>query len=234
VRTIPPLALRARTIAEPEPDLTYLVVIHRAIRGDLGRLTANLDTIAARGAAPAQARAICRYTKALLAEIRAHHDGEDDILWPVAAAAAGQAVDTWPLTDDHLAIAAVVAVTGQAMASFRAAASGPAAGELSVSAGQLRDMLDEHMADEEGQVFPVLRRYVRAETYRWCEQQMRRKATLPGLRFTAPWLARYSRPDELSRLLAGRGWPARLLVAVSRPGYVRLERRAFTDGGGRP
>ena len=52
-------------------------------------------------------------------------------------------------------------------------------------------------------------------------------AKRPGLRFTAPWLARYARPDELSRLLASGGLPARLLLIAARPGYARLERRAF-------
>ena len=93
-------------------------------------------------------------------------------------------------------------------------------------------MLDEHIADEEEQILPVMRRYLPAEAYRWCEKQIQRKASLRGLRFTAPWLARYARPDELSRLLAGGGRPARLLLIAARPGYARLERRAF--GASRP
>lgn len=48
-----------------------------------------------------------------------------------------------------------------------------------------------------------------------------------GWWFTAPWLARHARPDELSRLLAGRGWPARILLTATRPGYARLDHRAF-------
>jgi len=235
VRTIPPIALRARTTAEPEPDLTHLVLIHQAIRGDLWRLTASLDSIAGRGVAPTQARAICRYTKALLAEIRTHHDCEDDILWPVAAAAAWQAIDTGPLTDDHETIAAVLARVGLALTAFRAEAGRPATlGELRASAAQLRDMVDEHMADEEQQIFPVMRRYLRAETYQWCERQILCKATLAGPGFTTPWLARYSQPDELRRLLAGGGWPVRLLLAATRPGYALLERRAFGHGRARP
>ena len=65
-------------------------------------------------------RAIGRYTAALLAEIRAHQESEDDVLWPVIAATAGQAVDLAPLTDDHRAIEAAVRRVSQALASFRA------------------------------------------------------------------------------------------------------------------
>ena len=89
--TAPPFALRARTAEEPEPDLTSIVVIHRAIRQDLARLAACLGQVAAHGAPRSRSHAIWRYTAALLAEIRTHHQNEDEILCPVLAATAGQA-----------------------------------------------------------------------------------------------------------------------------------------------
>jgi hypothetical protein len=102
--TAPSFALRARTTEEPEPDLTSIVVIHRAIRQDLRRLAACLGQIAASGAPGSRSHAIWRYTAALLAQIRTHHQNEDEILWPVIAATAGQAIDLAPLTDDHQAL----------------------------------------------------------------------------------------------------------------------------------
>jgi iron-sulfur cluster repair protein YtfE (RIC family) len=202
-----------------------MMVVHRAVRQDLRRLAACLAQIAGPGAPPSQARAIGRYTAALLAEIRAHHQNEDEVLWPVIAATAGQAVDLAPLTDDHRAIEAAVGRARQALASFRAEPGAPA--ELHASVNNLRGMLDDHIADEEEQILPAMRRYLPAEAYRWCEKQIQRKASLTGIQFTAPWLARYAQPDELSRLLATGGRPARILLAATRPGYARLERRAF-------
>ena len=220
-----PFPLRVKTAAEPEPDLTSIVVVHRAIRQDLRRLAACLAQVAARGAPPSQARAIGRYTATLLVEIRAHHENEDQVLWPVIAATAGQAVDLAPLTDDHRAIEAAVGRASQALASFRAQPHTHA--ELPASVADLRDMLDEHIADEEEQILPAMRRYLPAEAYRWCEKQIQRKASLTGIQFTAPWLARYAQPDELTRLLTTGGRPARILLAATRPGYARLEGRAF-------
>jgi putative ABC transport system ATP-binding protein len=202
-----------------------MVVAHRAIRQDLRRLAACVAAIPGHGAPPSQARAIGRYTAALLAEILAHHENEDEVLWPVIAATAGQAVDLAPLTDDHRAIEAAVGRAGQALVSFRAEPGTPA--ELHASLTELRDMLDEHITDEEEQIIPAMRRYLPAEAYRWCEKQIQRKAPLTGIWFTAPWLARYAQPDQLSRRLATGGWPARILLAATRPGYARLERRAF-------
>ncbi|MGH3277170.1 MAG: hemerythrin domain-containing protein [Streptosporangiaceae bacterium] len=232
MRTTRPVALRARPPGSPEPDLTFMAVVHRAMRQDLGRLAACLGQVTDRGARPAQARAICRYTEALLAAVRAHHQNEDDLIWPVIAATAGPAVDLTPLADDHQAIEAAAGRASDALASFRADPG--LCAELHTSVSELRDMVDEHIADKERQIVPAMLRYLSAEACRWCEKQIQRKASLPGQRFTAPWLARYAQPGELSRLLASRGWPARIQLAAARPGYARLERRAFGTGAARP
>jgi Hemerythrin HHE cation binding domain len=209
-----------------------MAVVHRAMRRDLGRLAACLGQVADHGAEPAQACAICRYTEALLAAVRAHHENEDDLIWPVIAATAGQAVDLTPLADDHQAIEAAVGRASDALACFR---TDPGlCAELHTSVSELRDMVDEHIADKERQIVPAMLRYLSAEACRWCEKQIQRKASWPGQWFSTPWLARYAQPDELSRLLASRGWPARIQLAAARPGYARLERRAFGIGAARP
>jgi Hemerythrin HHE cation binding domain len=209
-----------------------VAVVHRAMRQDLGRLAACLGRVADHGANPVQACAICRYTEALLAAVRAHHENEDDLIWPVIAATAGQAVDLTPLADDHQAIEAAVDRAGDALACFRADPG--LCGELQRSVSELRDLVDEHIADKERQIVPAMLRYLSAEACRWCEKQIQRKTSLPGQRFSAPWLARYAQPDELSRLLASRGWPARIQLAAARRGYARLERRAFGIAAARP
>jgi hypothetical protein len=196
------------------------------MRQDLRRLAGCLAQIVARGVPPARSRAVCRYTAALLAEIRAHHQGEDDIVWPVIAATAGPAVDLAPLTDDHQAIEAASGRASRALAALTGEPS-PFATELYASVCELCAMLDEHIADEEEQVFPVMRRYVPAEAYQWCEKHVCGTASLRGLRFTVPWLTRHASPDELSRLLATGGRRVRIMLAAGRPGYARLERQAF-------
>jgi hemerythrin-like domain-containing protein len=218
--------LTPRSADDPEPDLTSLVVIHRAIRQDLARLATLLEAIAERDLAPGQARAVGRYIEELLAAVRAHLAHEDEIIWPVIAATARQAVDLTPLSDDHQAIAAACDRARHALASFVA---GPAthSATLRASVSHLRDLLDEHIAEEEAQLFPAMRRYLAAPAYRWCEKQIMRQAAPPGLRFTMPWLARHAGDDELRPLLAAGGWRARMALAVTRPGYDRLERRAF-------
>jgi hemerythrin-like domain-containing protein len=217
--------LRPRTSRDPEPDLTSLVVTHRAIRQDLGRLAGGLAAIGRGYVEPAQARAVCRYAAALLAAIRAHHDSENAIIWPLIAATARQAVDLAPLADDRLVIEESWGRAQRALACF-AAEPGVGTAALQASISELRELAGEHIADEEAQLLPAMRRYLPAEAYRWGERQIMRKATAPGPRFTVPWLARHARDGELRPLLAAGGWRARVVLALSRH-YARLERRAF-------
>jgi len=219
-----PGQVRTRNPAEREPDLTSIVVIHRAMRSDLGRLTDVLG--AARARDVAAARAIGRYAAALFTEIRHHHHSEDAIVWPIIAAAAGACVDLTPLSDDHEALDGMLDRAARALADLGDAPPVHIS-DLHACALDLRDLLDEHIAEEEEQILPVMRRYVPAGAYAWCEKQIQHEATPARLVFAVPWLARFAEPGELRRLLAAGGWPARFVLAAARPRYRRLERRAF-------
>jgi hypothetical protein len=229
METAPRLTLTARKPGEPEPDLTSIVVIHRAILGDLGRLAARCEEITARELPPVKSRATCRYAAALLDEVRAHCENEESILWPLIAATAGQAVDLTLLTDDHPAIAVAARGARHALAVTAAEGEPGMLADAGAFARQLRCLLDEHFADEQDQIFPTARRYLPAVAYRWYEKQVKRAAGRPGLWFTAPWLARHARPDELSRLAVARGWRAWPLPGAGLA-YAWLDRQAFDSG----
>lgn len=222
------LTLTARSPGDPVPDVGSLVLIHRAIRLDLARFAALLDSIGDRVPRSGQLRALHRYTLALLGAILIHLDNEDSFIWPVIAATARQAVDLTPLADDHQAIRAATSRVGHALACFTARPHVHVVA-LRTAIADLRDLLDEHIGDEEAQLLPAMRRYLPDDAYRWCEKQILRKTALADLMFTLPWLARHARPGEPGHL-AGGGWLARIIQAVGRPGYNRLERRAFGTG----
>jgi hypothetical protein len=225
VRTTQLPVLTPRASGEPEPDLTSLVLTHRAIGQDLDRLAASVGELASAGSAAGREPAVRQYAAALLTQIRGHHRSEDEIAWPVVAAAAGQAVDLAPLTDDHQAIEAAVGRVSQALGL--SGESRLVLGAAQEALGELRGMLDEHFADEERQVIPVMRRYLRVAAYRWCERRATRSVPVAALRFRMPWLARYSGAGEMTRVLAGAGARARVALVAGSPAYARLERRAF-------
>ena len=205
-----------------------MVLIHRTIREDLARLAVLLDTMCERGLKPGHARDFCRYTGAVLAAVCAHDENEGGIVWPLVAATARQAVDLTPLIDDHEAIAAASERARHALARFAAEQDAHTVVALRASVSDLRDLLNEHIADEEAQLYPAMRRYLSAAAYRWCEKQIVRRSALRGLRFSLPWLARHAGDGELRQLIAAGGWRARVVLALNRPRYARLERQAFS------
>ncbi|MDX6743511.1 hemerythrin domain-containing protein [Actinocorallia sp. A-T 12471] len=206
----------ARRVGGGEPDLTIFTTIHRGMRAEVRRLA---DLTAAQGDAPfppEREAALRRHLDSLLHEIHAHHASEDEIVWPVIVAAAGAAIDLAPLTDDHGAIDPCLDRVRAARGTARAKAL-----------ADLRDLLDEHITEEEATVFPIVRRYLTAEQWAACEARIRKGAKPSHLRWLVPFIAASCEPADRARLLADAGAPMRLVLRLFGPSYARLLRAVY-------
>jgi hemerythrin-like domain-containing protein len=200
-------------------------LIHRALRSG-ARLLADVVTGIAHDepCTRARQRAIVHFSLAVLHEITNHHRREDDVLWPVIVASvqgtAGDAVDLDALSDDHVELHAVLQRAGRALPMF---ARDPSSGapELGAVLTELADLLDEHIAQEEAQVFPVIRTHVSAGDFARCERRFR-KGTPPGqLLFLLPWIVDQCTPEERAELLTTAGAPLRVLLRLGEGRYRR-------------
>lgn len=203
---------------EPVPDLTDYVVVHRAMTVDVHRLARAAHELAGR-ADGRRARALRDYLAPVLGEIRSHHQVEDDVVWPLLTRAAGGAggVVLAGLTDDHhqldrLLDGAITLADGLAARP----ADGMLARRLAACLTDMSALLDRHVADEERDVFPLIRRHVRVEDYRWAQRQFRGNLDPRLLPFLVPWVLGHATPDERSALLAEAGRPLRVLHRVFR------------------
>ncbi|GAA0968161.1 hemerythrin domain-containing protein [Actinocorallia libanotica] len=208
--------VRPRTEGAPEVDLTSFAIIHRAMCGEVRRLA---DLTAAQGDTPfppERETALRRLLGHLATEIHGHHTKEDEVLWPVVSASAGAAVDLLPLTEDHTAI-------DPCLDRLRTATGRERAEALAV----LRDLMEEHIAEEEAVLFPVMRRYVSVADFTACEKRFQRGAPLSHMRFVLPFIADHATPEELARMMKTAGPVMGLLVRLFRPGYDRLRRTVY-------
>lgn len=162
-RTPTPAAVSPRRPGDPVVDLLHLRVAHQVMLRDLRRLTTLADDVCAGTTVldERRARALSRYVHKAMASVHHHHAAEDDVLWPVIEASAGDAVDLTDLTDDHSVLDPRM---DRIRASAAALAADPrsedAATALAVHLADLRDLLVEHIADEERTVFPVMEEHV--------------------------------------------------------------------------
>jgi hemerythrin-like domain-containing protein len=211
-----------RTPDEPEADLFGFTLVHRSLRNGCRLLADALTSIAA--GAPCDRRrqdAIAAFAGHMLHEVHVHHTREDDVLWPVIVASAGAHVDLTPLTDDHVALQAVLDRAQPLLAEF--AARGPAAaGPLAAVLTSVADSLDEHIEEEERDVFPVVRRYVSAADFTRVETRFRKGTSLRHMVFVLPWMVdSCASAEERAQLLGFMPPPLRLLLRVVGPRWER-------------
>ncbi|GAA0733795.1 hemerythrin domain-containing protein [Dactylosporangium roseum] len=215
------------TATDTRPNLLGITINHRSMRGDARRFAALVRSIAdgTTASSPARARAIERYLTSLCAGIHHHHQAEDEVLWPVLEAAAGAEVDLTELTDDH---AQLDPLLDRLRAEARALSAAPrdraAAARLATTLAALRDLLDEHIDDEERTVFPVITRYVSHAEWQRVEAAVRKGSAMS---FELPRIERYATGDELAELYRMAGPVLRFMLALVRPGFLRREKVIF-------
>ncbi|HTM83430.1 MAG TPA: hemerythrin domain-containing protein [Mycobacterium sp.] len=171
------VSITARRPGDPEPDLLGITLAHRAMVTDVGRVAALTTAFADghRTCTPQRARAVARYVALLCDSIHHHHTTEDQVLWPVIEAAAEGCVDLTELTEDHAALDPELDRLRALAAGFRLNfGSSEAAVPLSSGLAHLHTLLHEHIADEEREIFPVIRQHVSVADWDAVEAAARR------------------------------------------------------------
>jgi hemerythrin-like domain-containing protein len=224
----PAFAVTPRRAGEPEADLLSFSLIHRALRSGTRQLADAATGIAQGAPCPRERqRAIVGMALAVLHEITTHHQREDDVLWPVICASVLGSADGEPtaveladLSDDHVELHAVIERAQRALPSF---ARDPHAGaaEFGAVMTEMADLLDEHIAEEEREVFPVVRAHVSAADFEHCEALFRKGTSIGHMMFLLPWVADQCTPAERAELLATAGRPLVLLLRLTEGRYAR-------------
>ncbi|GAA3392024.1 hemerythrin domain-containing protein [Cryptosporangium minutisporangium] len=145
---------------------------------DLCSALADVHATLVRGARDLAAAPDPASARLLTAAIRAHLAAEDDVVWPVLIERAGAAVELAGLCDDHRALHAV-------LDRIADESNGPGLGPVAV---ELRDLLEEHVAEEEQVVFAAAVRYLTAADHEYLVDALLSAAaatTEPGRRRVA-------------------------------------------------
>ena len=212
------------TTAEPTttPDLLGITLGHRA----MGRAARRLAELAARIRSGEdrvdrrRATALASWIRRLSTEIHHHHEAEDDVLWPVLERCAGDRVDLAALTDDHAALDPLLARVVEAAD----AADWPA---LATGLETLADLLEEHITEEEKDLFPIILAHVPREDWRSVETAVRERGG--DLGFVLPRIAAVATPEQFAALRREAGPVLMALLVVTRFRLRRTERLVFGE-----
>ncbi|WP_135457752.1 hemerythrin domain-containing protein [Mycobacterium sp. DL99] len=212
---------------DPAPDLLGITLAHRAMITDVGRVAELTEEIAEGRilCAPNRAKAVARYVDLLCDSIHHHHRLEDQVLWPVINASAGTDVDLTELTEDHTALdPRLDGIRALAKSFGLSGGHNIAAIPLKAALRELHTMLRDHVADEERELFPVIRRHVSVANWAMVEKAAQRggRLSFDGPRTLAVMTGdeRAALTDEVSPVLLA-------LIKLMAVRHRRFERRVF-------
>ncbi|GAA1008571.1 hypothetical protein Aple_100220 [Acrocarpospora pleiomorpha] len=225
----PTTPVQPRRPGDPEPDLTIYGIAHLAMRHGAHELATLAQTL--RDGAPltpARAKALAEYVRLMTEEIHLHHHGEDTIGWPIIQASAGHAVDLEPLTADHDQLDPILDRLRGASALLVTRPDDPAARQtLATDSIVLRDLLDEHIEEEERDIFPIIRTYVSVADFKGWEEQIMKNYPKKNLWFLIPWSVSAVPPADVPAALALTPLAFRLANRLFSGRYRRFHQLIF-------
>lgn len=151
-------------------QLTMNRLIHAAVRRDLDRLFASLQTFP--DGDTARARDLDRAYVNLRRELTHHHQGEDTHIWPMLAGAGVDPRLLQEMESEHAEMAEALSETGAAMTRLATTGSGVAAATARESVVRTRGVVERHLAHEEQELEPQLHPLLETPEWKAVEKKL--------------------------------------------------------------
>ncbi len=218
--------MNATTAAGPHlrPDLTFVTVIHQALRSDAARMSAAVASVGP-GDRADRVAGIAGYYSQYREQLALHHRHEDELFFPALAARVGaDAMHLGELTAQHEALDAALAAVSDRLAALADPAGDFAADHArAVSAlTAMTGLLEAHLALEERHALPLFESEMPAGEYRQLEARTRKSTPRALGRFLIPWVIAHASPDQRAALLRSAP-PMRLLYRFNLGYYGRFD-----------
>ncbi len=195
-----------------------MILAHRAMLTDLDRIARTAAGLAERPDAE-RTRHLKAYAARITELIEHHHQGEDDILWPVLKERGAEPAALELLEEEHHALEERMAELSTAIGNL--APDGSGAHALEKAARATHDLLRVHTADEERELIGRLAPALDARLWKRFERGMVKSAGKWTLSFMPPWLSSVATDAERS------GVPAPPVAWLMRGRLDRQQEAAF-------
>jgi hemerythrin-like domain-containing protein len=200
-------------------DTHDMVIVHRAFRREFALLPAMVTAV--QEGDTDRSALIAAHAREWLGLLHHHHAGEDELLWPRLRD--HRDIDTelvGRMEAQHERMAGIIGQVGGPLDRWAATAGLDQRAELAGLLARLRDGLDEHLADEEAHILPVVE--VTLSAAQWEELGQRGIASVPKPRLLVVlgYMLEETTPEEAAAFLAHVPRPGRI-------GYRLVGRRKF-------
>jgi len=172
-------------------------LIHKAVRRDLDGF-GNASTEFPAGDTD-RAGAIAKRFQWFDTLLTHHHEGEEEILWPVLRGTPEDTSEVGELTYEHERIVTTLAAAREAMKHFGVSASAEDAQAARLAIGDLKAAASEHFAHEEGEIVELCS-HADPEALKAAFKKMGRNAPMREGLWFLQWVADGTTPQETAFL----------------------------------
>ena len=192
--------------------LSLNTVIHAAVRRDLGRFNAALNTfpVGSKGRAAELEGAWQNLDK----QLYHHHHGEETIFWPALRELGADVSLVTDLDGEHQRMAEAMAETRTAMTTFAADPGEEQLAALKAAFADLSAVIDMHFNHEEQDLEPMLATATETPQWKQAQRAVRRTMSLPEAGIYLAWLQDGADPD--AREYMGHEFPRPVLTILPR------------------
>ncbi|MGK5678638.1 hemerythrin domain-containing protein [Actinoplanes sp. URMC 104] len=192
-------------------DTWDMVVVHRVFRREFRMLPALIRAV--RPGDTARAEILGAHLANVAAGLHHHHSAEDELVWPLLLTRARMHTDLINRMEaQHERLHQPLERIDEILPRWRRRALAADRDELTDVIAQASAALDEHLADEEREVLPLIEQHLTPAEWRAVGE--RAKEVIPKGRMALVFLGAIleeATPDERRRFLAELPLPARLL-----------------------
>ncbi len=165
--------------------MTMNRVIHAAVRRDLARREEALGAVS--DGDTARAGQLLRAFENLRRELTHHHEGEDELIFPMLSGLRADPLLLEAMESEHQAMAAALTDTTAAMERYAATASADDARAARESVVRTQQVVDQHLTHEEQDLEPVLLPHLESAEWKAVEKKLRSQPPGVAGRFFA-WI----------------------------------------------
>lgn len=141
------------------PDTTDMVLVHRALRREFGLVPRLVRSV--RAGETARVELVARHVTEFVDALQHHHSGEDDLVWPKLLQRAQPDTDlVVRMQVQHEAVAGLLSQIQNLLCTWRTTGSPVTGRLLAEKSEQLSAALDEHLAEEEKRVLPLVEEHL--------------------------------------------------------------------------